>query len=56
MKNGTDIQGGGRKPQKTDIQGGGRIAKLLALVVTFTVPAMIVGAVIIHYVTDIQGG
>ena len=56
MTNGTDIQGGGRKPRGTDIQGGGRTAKLLAQLTTFTVPVMVAAAVIIHFVTDIQGG
>lgn len=56
MKNRTDIQGGGRKPRSTDIQGGGRTPKLLAQLVTLAVPVMIAAAVIIHYVTDIQGG
>ena len=51
----TDIQGGGRKPRLTDIQGGGRTSKVLAQLITFIVPMMVMAAAIIRF-TDIQVG
>ena len=55
MANRTDIQGGGRKPRFTDIQGGGRTSKVLAQLITFIVPMMVMAAAIIRF-TDIQVG